>query len=224
MSNNNHFFIKLKSSFFIKGFIKIYLLLEICFFILYIIETNKAYINEKILSRFSELSNEEKELIDIIKITDPLHIDKYLEDLNEYVYGMTAIKSNEITKLFRKEKKLKIPNLDFENSKKVYLGWIDEGSRKLFIAYNLNGKLTGMACKIPSYNSSNNHICTLCNHIGNDTEVAFVSALCKTSNPEQGTYRSIGFDICLDSEKCNERITSTDKLEKLLKDVNNIKV
>ena len=188
-----------------------------------IIETNKAYINEKILSRFSELSNEEKELIDINKITDPLHIDKYLEDLDEYVYGMTAIKSNAITKLFRKEKKLKIPNLDFESSKKVYLGWIDEGSRKLFIAYNLNGKLTGMACKIPSYNSSNNHICTLCNHIGNDTEVAFVSALCKTSNPEQGTYRSIGFDICLDSEKCNERITSTDKLEKLLKDVNNIK-
>ena len=188
-----------------------------------IIETNKAYINEKTLSRFSELSNEEKELIDINKITDPLHIDKYLEDLNEYVYGMTAIKSNAITKLFRKEKKLKIPNLDFESSKKVYLGWIDEGSRKLFIAYNLNGKLTGMACKIPSYNSSNNHICTLCNHIGNDTEVAFVSALCKTSNPEQGTYRSIGFDICLDSEKCNERITSTDKLEKLLKDVNNIK-
>ena len=32
-----------------------------------IIETNKAYINEKILSRFSELSNEEKELIDINK-------------------------------------------------------------------------------------------------------------------------------------------------------------
>lgn len=189
-----------------------------------IIETNKAYINEKILSKFSELSNEEKDLIDIIKITDPLHIDKYLEDLNEYVYGMTAIKSNEITKLFRKEKKLKIPNLDFENSKKVYLGWIDEGSRKLFIAYNLNGKLTGITCKIPSYNSSNNHICTLCNHIGNDTEVAFVSAICKTSNPEQGTYRSIGFDICLDSEKCNERIASTDKLEKLLKDVNNIKV
>ncbi|MDZ4992556.1 elongation factor G-binding protein [Clostridium perfringens] len=188
-----------------------------------IIETNKAYINEKIINRFSDLSDEEKDLIDINKITDPLHIDKYLEDLNEYVYGMSPIKSTQLTKLFRKEKKLKIPDLDFENSKKVYLGWIDEGSRKLFLAYNLDGKLTGMSCKIPSYNSSNNHICTLCNHIGNDTEVAFVSAICKTSNPEQGTYRSIGFDICLDSEKCNERITSTDKLEKLLKDVNKIK-
>lgn len=189
-----------------------------------IIETNKAYINEKILNRFTDLSNEERDLIDINKITDPLHIDKYLEDLSEYVYGMAPIKSTQLTKLFRKEKKLKIPDLDFESSKKVYLGWIDEGSRKLFLAYNMNGKLLGMSCKIPSYNSSNNHICTLCNHIGNDTEVAFVSAICKTSNPEQGTYRSIGFDICLDSEKCNERITSTDKLEKLLKDVNNIKM
>lgn len=189
-----------------------------------IIETNKAYINEKILNRFIDLSNEERDLIDINKITDPLYIDKYLEDLSEYVYGMAPIKSTQLTKLFRKEKKLKIPDLDFENSKKVYLGWIDEGSRKLFLAYNMNGKLLGMSCKIPSYNSSNNHICTLCNHIGNDTEVAFVSAICKTSNPEQGTYRSIGFDICLDSEKCNERITSTDKLEKLLKDVNNIKM
>lgn len=188
-----------------------------------IIETNKAYINEKILNRFIDISDEERNLIDINKITDPLHIDKYLEDLSEYVYGMAPVKSTQLTKLFRKEKKLKIPDLDFENSKKVYLGWIDEGSRKLFLAYNLDGKLTGMSCKIPSYNSSNNHICALCNHIGNDTEVAFVSAICKTSNPEQGTYRSIGFDICLDSEKCNERITSTDKLEKLLKDVNNIK-
>lgn len=188
-----------------------------------IIETNKAYINEKILNRFIDISDEERNLIDINKITDPLHIDKYLEDLSKYVYGMAPVKSTQLTKLFRKEKKLKLPDLDFENSKKVYLGWIDEGSRKLFLAYNLDGKLTGMSCKIPSYNSSNNHICTLCNHIGNDTEVAFVSAVCKTSNPEQGTYRSIGFDICLDSEKCNERITSTDKLEKLLKDVNKIK-
>ncbi|MDZ5254091.1 FusB/FusC family EF-G-binding protein [Clostridium sp. LIBA-8841] len=188
-----------------------------------IIETNKAYINEKILNRFIDISDEERNLIDINKITDPLHIDKYLEDLSEYVYGMAPVKSTQLTKLFRKEKKLKIPDLDFESSKKVYLGWIDEGSRKLFIAYNLNGKLSGISCKIPSYNSNNNHICTLCNHIGTNSEVAFVSAVCKTSNPEQGTYRSIGFDICLDSEQCNERITSRSKLEKLLKDVNNIK-
>lgn len=188
-----------------------------------IIETNKAYINDKILNRFTDLSDEEKNLIDINKITDPLHIDKYLEDLNEYVYGMNPVKSTQLTKLFRKEKKLKIPELDFETSKKVYLGWIDEGNRKLFLAYHLNGKLTGISCKIPSYNSNNNHICVLCNHIGTDSEVAFVSALCKTSNPAQGTYRSIGFDVCLDSEQCNERITSTEKLESLLKDVNNIK-
>lgn len=33
-------------------------------------------------------------------------------------------------------------------------------------------------------------------------------------------YKSIGFDICLDSNKCNERIESVEKLEKILKEVN----
>ncbi|MDZ7548075.1 protein adenylyltransferase SelO family protein, partial [Clostridium perfringens] len=61
------------------------------------------------------------------------------------------------------------------------------------------------------------------NHVGEKNEVAFVSAICKTANSKEGNYKSIGFDICLDSAKCNERIVSVEKLEKILKDVNNIK-
>ncbi|MDP4091257.1 MAG: elongation factor G-binding protein, partial [Bacillota bacterium] len=49
-----------------------------------------------------------------------------------------------------------------------------------------------------------------------ESEVAAVSPVCKTSNSSEGAYRSIGFDICLDSGKCNERITSTEKLENIL--------
>ncbi|MGV2687308.1 elongation factor G-binding protein, partial [Clostridium perfringens] len=104
-----------------------------------------------------------------------------------------------------------------------YLGWIDESIRKLFVVYNMNGKLIGMACRIPNYSSNNAHICTLCNHVGGKNEIAFVSSICKTANPKEGNYKSIGFDICLDSTKCNERIVSVEKLEKILKDVNNIK-
>ena len=80
-----------------------------------------------------------------------------------------------------------------------------------------------MACRISNYGSNNTHICALCNHIGRENEVAVVSPICKTSNTGEEAYRSIGFDICLDSEKCNERIVDIEKLEKILKDVNNIK-
>lgn len=188
-----------------------------------IIEANKAYIHDKILRLFTNLSEEEKELLDISKINDPLYIDRYLAELNEYVYGMPNITNAQISKLFKKEKRFKLPNINAQDLKNVYLGWIDESIRKLFIAYNMNGKLIGMACRIPNYSSNNTHVCTLCNHIGRENEVAFVSPICKTATTKEGNYRSIGFNICLDSQKCNERIVAVEKLEKILKDVNNIK-
>jgi len=186
-----------------------------------ITEVTKAYIYERILNIFTDLSEKEKELLDISKINDPLHIDKYLAELNDYVYGMPNITKEQISKLFKKEKKFKLPNLNAQDSKNVYLGWIDESIGKLFVAYNMNGKLIGMACRIKNYNSNNTHMCSLCNHVGGENEVAFVSSICKTANTGKGLY-SIGFDLCLDSEKCNERIVAIEKLEKTLKNVNNI--
>ncbi|MCY6960111.1 FusB/FusC family EF-G-binding protein [Clostridium brassicae] len=183
-----------------------------------IIGATKSYIHEKILRLFTNLSEEEKELLDISKINDHLQIDTYLSSLNKYVYGMPTVTNAQINKLFKKEKKLKLPSINAQDSKNVYLGWIDESVRKLFVVYNMNGKLIGMSCRIPNYSSNNTHVCTLCNRAGNENEVAFVSPICKTAN-----YRSIGFHMCLDSTKCNKRIASVEKLEKILKDVNNIK-
>jgi hypothetical protein len=188
-----------------------------------IIEANKAYIQEKILALFINLLEEEKELLDISKITKPYQIDKYLDDLNEYVYGMPIITNAQITRLFKKEKKFKLPSQSAQDSKNVYLSWIDESIRKLFVAYNMDGKLVGMACRITNQVSNNTHRCALCNYEGAESEVAFVSPICKTANTSEGAYKSIGFDICLDTEKCNERIVATEKLEKFLKDVNNLK-
>lgn len=188
-----------------------------------VIEATKSYIQNKILNLFNNLSEEEKELLDINKITDSTHVDKYLSDLNVYVYGMQNITNTQISKLFKKEKKLKLPNLNEQDSMRAYLSWVDESINKLFVAYNINDKLVGMACRITNHGSNKAHMCCLCNHIGKENEVAFVSPICKTSGTSEGTYRSIGFDICLSNERCNDRIQSVEKLEELLKDVNNIK-
>ena len=187
------------------------------------VETTKAYIQDKILNIFDNLSDEERDLLDISKITDSLHISPYLTKLDEYTYGMPNITASQISKLFRKEKKLKLPDLNKDDSKNVYLGWIDQSIRKLLVVYNMDSKFIGMSCRIQNFNSNNTNICVLCNHIGGEDEVAFVSPICKTSNAGQDAYRSIGFHVCLDSEKCNERIVSTEKLEDILKNVNNIK-
>ena len=61
---------------------------------------------------------------------------------------MENITKNQLVKIFKKEKKLKIPNLDIKDKKLVYLGWIDEATKKLLITYNLNGNLLGMSCRL----------------------------------------------------------------------------
>ena len=186
-----------------------------------IVETTKICTQDKILSFFSNLSEEQKEILNISKVTDPLDISTYLKDLNQYVYGMPTITGSEINKVFKKEKKLKLPDLSIQDSKLVYLGWIDESTRKLLITYNMDGKLLGMACRLTSSKRNSTNICTLCNHIGSESEVAFVSPICKPQS--QDDYKSLGFYVCLNSLECNERITSTEKLEQLIKDVNRIK-
>ena len=186
-----------------------------------IIETVKASCQEKILSIFQGLSLEQKEILDISKITDPLNIEAYLKKLDQYVYGMDKVTVTEIIKVFKKEKKLKIPNLEKLDSKLVYLGWIDESTRKLLITYKLDGKLLGMACRLPKTNSKSTNICTFCNRVGSEQEVAFVSPICKQVREDD--YKSLGFYVCLDSDKCNERIESVEKLENILKTVNRIK-
>lgn len=186
-----------------------------------IVETTKIITQDKILNFFNNLSDEEKEILDISKINEPLQIDSYLKDLDKYVYGMSNVTKNELTKVFKKEKKLKLPNLDIEDSKLVYLGWIDEATNKLLIVYNVDGKLLGMACRLTLNSPKGANVCTLCNHIGSENEVAFVSPICKPRSEDD--YKSLGFHICLNSAECNERITSTENLENLLKTVNRIK-
>ena len=186
-----------------------------------IVENTKICTQDKILSFFSNLSEEQKEILNISKVTDPLDISTYLKDLNQYVYGMPTITGSEINKVFKKEKKLKLPDLSIQDSKLVYLGWINESTRKLLITYNMDGKLLGMACRLTSSKRNSTNICTLCNHIGSESEVAFVSPICKPQS--QDDYKSLGFYVCLNSLECNERITSTEKLEQLIKAVNRIK-
>ena len=188
-----------------------------------IIAASKAYIQDKIWNKFSSLSDEEKELLNIDSITEPLHITNFTKKVYNYVYGMESLTTTQINKIFKKEKKLKAPILNYEDKKLVYLGWIDPAIKKLLIVYNYNGKPLGMACRLSEKNTNNTHICALCNHIGPQSEVNFVSPICKTYRTDPDAYKSLGFYVCIDSEKCNERITSTEKLEKIIKEVNNIK-
>nr|WP_242861041.1 hypothetical protein [Clostridium scatologenes] len=68
--------------------------------------------SDKILNTFTNLPHEQKELLDINEINDSSQIDIYLAGLDKYVYGMPKVTNAQISKLFKKEKKLKLQNID----------------------------------------------------------------------------------------------------------------
>lgn len=74
-----------------------------------IIEACKLSIREEIFNRFPGLSEDQKALIDISSLQDALDIDAYTQKLVDYVYGMPDVTNAEIKKLFKKEKKIKMP-------------------------------------------------------------------------------------------------------------------
>lgn len=190
----------------------------------HIIETTKAYQQERIFSAFTDLTESQRALLNVSNIREGFQIEQFLKGLEPYIYGMDAISNETVSRLFRKEKKLKIPqDLDL-NRKRAYLGWIDSGSRKLILIHKPGAEAFGMACRLPQVKAKTTNVCALCNRIGDETQVAFVSPVCKTAHLGPDAYKSLGFYICLDSEACNDRITSLDKLEELLSVMNNVPV
>lgn len=182
-------------------------------------DASRDYIQDKILSHLSHLLPEQKKLLDITALKDSHDIDVFLNQLQPYIFTNPPITASEISKLFKKEKKLKLPSSEVLERPCVYLGWFDLATKKLFIVHRYHQQLLGMACRLTEAKNKQTNVCALCHHMGPKSKVAFVSPLCKGNK----NYRSIGFFACLDSAACNERITSTEKLEGLLKEVNNIK-
>lgn len=170
-----------------------------------------------ILEAFPETTKEQKQTIEQfvgMRKTEDFH--QYLSSLNPYLEEFSEVSGKQITKLFPKNKKLRTPNLNTIDHRKIsYLGWVDIATQKLFIVYHLNGKTVGIQGR---YTPANKGVCFLCNGIG---DVALFSAITKSkpANASPDYYKAIGNYLCTDSAKCNERITNVAVLEKFLQEV-----
>lgn len=185
-----------------------------------IINVTKLLYNEEIRSLFTNLTEEETQIVNIELLDTVEKVDFFLNKLKDHITGLEPITNQEIKKLFKKEKKLRLPKQDSWDDDLVYLSWTDESTKKLYIVYRLDNQLIGMVCRLQSESTGSSRVCKFCNYPGDSSEVAFVSPVCKGNSASE--YRSIGFTVCLDSQRCNDRMTSTKILESILKDVNNI--
>lgn len=173
-----------------------------------VVHTVKSVAKERVLKLFNELDDRHKQLLDPIDtIKDPAHAEAFLLELKPYVIPFKEVTEQTVKKLFPKAKKLKAPKMETIDLREIsYLGWDDTGSGKKFIIAPRNNKLVGLLGTFkPSHKKG---ICAICSRF---EEVGMFMS--ETKGTVQGTFIKKGNYICNDSMKCNQNITTLDKLD-----------
>jgi hypothetical protein len=182
-----------------------------------VIEAVEFNAQSKILETFQETTDVQKQTLEkFIGLRKTEEFQHYLHSLEPYLEEFSHVTGKQITKMFPKNKKMKTPNLNMIDYRKIsYLGWVDIATQKLFIVYHLNGQTVGIQGR---YTPSNKGVCFLCNGIG---DVALFSAITKSkpANASPDYYKAIGNYMCVDSHECNQKITDVSVLEKFLQEV-----
>jgi Elongation factor G-binding protein, N-terminal/FBP C-terminal treble-clef zinc-finger len=180
-----------------------------------VIQAVKDLANTKIKGLFPNATNEQKDMLDLSALKTDQEYDRYIQQLYEYLLPFPKIAEAQMKKMFPKNKKLKLPDLDKMNLNQLtYLSWVDISTNKKFIVYELDEKMVGIECKYTMLNKDN--ICSFCNRFGRVAFISTVTKAKKAKNPDY--YKAIGNYICFDSTECNKKITNVDYLTTFLKE------
>ncbi|BCA87056.1 elongation factor G-binding protein [Enterococcus saigonensis] len=140
--------------------------------------------------------------------------ERYLNDLKEQVTPFVVPSSKQVEKIFRKTKKLHLPNFDAMDLKEhTYVGWNDAGQQQKFMLYYDESGLQGLKGNFSSNILKN--VCSICHKT---SEVALFLATTKKGG--DGTYTKRGNYICVDSDKCNHQLYDKKQLLEFVAKVN----
>jgi len=118
--------------------------------------------------------------------------------------------ADKVLRLFKKEKKLTIPDsADMDLHALSYVGWRDLSKKKIYIVYPYRGELAGIRARYTIGNHSQSGVCCLCLATRKGSEIGLVVA----DSQSASLYRAVGNYMCLDSEACNEQIRNVQGIE-----------
>ncbi|MED5020287.1 FusB/FusC family EF-G-binding protein [Paenibacillus chibensis] len=176
-----------------------------------VLETVRFRAAATITEAFDFLTEDQRHMLERITAFETAYdFQRYLSELEAYVVPFPPITLKQIQKLFPKNKKLKIPDLQSIDFRFVtYLGWVDVATNRLFMIYPSEGQFVGIEGRITPTNKKG--YCLFCNR---HQELAFFSV--KTKNALPDNYSSVGQYVCIDNHDCNQLITDTEALEKFI--------
>jgi len=139
---------------------------------------------------------------------------KYLQSLEPYLIPFPQITEKQIRKLFPKNKKLRLPDLEQIDFRYVsYLSWTDIAINKMFIVYHDGEQFVGVEGRFTPTNKKS--YCFVCNRF---EELALFSAITKKrpANASSDYYKSVGNYICLHGHECNKNMKDVSSLERFI--------
>jgi hypothetical protein len=179
------------------------------------IKTLQAVVLEKINEQFGDKYEEFQPLLSgfLEAATSKPRLEQYLEGLKEAVIPFDPPSKQQLTKLFKKTKKLKIPDWDTLDLRDyTFYSWNDSGKQQKFIVAFIDGQFVGVQGNIsPTVQKG---ICPICHET---SEVALFMSKVKESG--DGMYTKRGNYICYDSDRCNHNIERRTELEDFVKNV-----
>lgn len=172
----------------------------------------------KVLEQFPEVTAEHKTMLESIEaLRSPNDVQKYLTELEPFLMEFPAITESQLRKLFKKNKKLKLPDLEQIDFRFVtYMSWIDISSNKMFLVYEKDGQHIGIEGRFTETNKKS--YCFACNRY---EKLVLFSAVSKKrpAHASQDYFKSVGNYICINSQDCNRNITSVSTLEAYIESV-----
>lgn len=182
-----------------------------------VLESVRFTAQSKVLELFPNATASMKSMLESVSELQSVNdLQRYLQELEPYLSEFPRITEGQLRKLFKKNKKLKLPDLSQIDFRYVsYLSWTDIATNKMFIVYDADGQFVGIEGRFTETNKKN--YCFVCNKFEKLVLFSAISKRRPESSPDN--YKSVGNYICMNGHECNKNITDVAPLEKFINSV-----
>ena len=143
----------------------------------------------------------------VTNVKDRIDADLLIDSLKAYTIPFKAVSEKGLQKLFKKDKKLKLPKLaDIDWRTLSYLSWRDAGTHRQYIVIERDGNFTALRGMTDPQHATKG-ICAICQQ---QTDVHLFTATVKRTADHFTSYSNY---ICDDTDTCNAKLTGYTQLE-----------
>lgn len=166
----------------------------------------QGIIEDEVKETMTDLHSIDNILQELFHVNDATSAELFLMQLKQHVSPFPTPEMAEIKKLFKKEKKLKLPTLESTDFKEtMYLSWEDLGTNKQYIVIHAHNEFEALSGVVDAKHIKG--VCAFCRRHA-------TTRLFTTKKKGSGDlFVKNSQYICIDSDQCNQNLTEIEVIE-----------